>query len=858
MNCRDRIPRNGLRILMTLLTLVSSIAAAGEPWPIKEFEVVAARPWDQEIFKERSGGLAMDTLRLWRALLIEQLGSDLDPRLQPDEPLNLQLKEDMEAYLRAAAQQLEAWGFPPPRLEPVVTRKDGQRAYRVYYVDNPVEGTLGMYMADNSLWYELSSRTVIILNGSRGELSQDGGPGGHGARLTDTGRSTLGHELFHAVQFAMPFYRRALGTPGAWVTEGTAEAVGSDLVRVIEGRRPDIPTALLWGLRDYAQASLPVEASSDGLPPRAGYMSASFWRYLAELHARPRHGKPGTAAQAADYGYLAGLFDRLPAAAGTDEELRWLERGLQAEQRIAKGLKRIFPDFISTYAGYGDGRAARLTAKTWQESSFDGGCDPLVISPQQMKAHQAFTLEPLGARCFSVDATAFTQPVTFSVQARAATEVLAGQLTLGTAGGQRVSHDPPVVQTPPIERDALRWTATTVFLSTPGSPQVLVLANVAEAPWTTAAQDVEIVVATGGHEGSLRPPAASGPAEEMPPPKASPQSKQASQRSSARSDLRRAAKRVVQQGVLTTEVQRQPDPPAHCPAREAGLNLCGPQLVITLSQAPGSMDALSATLSSGGRADQLLTSGDALRQALPEAVANVLAAGRHQETTEAGRIVLTLPAVDYGFTGTLRHVQVSVTREGGGELLALGPRDLEPGPMTLFAPAGEVRIDEYSPAFLSGHYRAALVDPGSLAGGRIPRSSREEYPSLPVTRVIEGHFAVAAPWRGDERTLAAAPGRVDTSLEEDLAEWLPSGDDSPDPPGDDDPTGPSPTASRPGATVVPAELSAGCDCSCAAFERMNEQFESILAEAGAGSLPQGDQLGLLRCSMACPQWAACE
>ena len=79
----------------------------------------------------------------------------------------------------------------------------------------------------------------------------------HG-RLTDRGAVTVAHELFHAVQWGAPFFScQSPGVVGDWIAEGTAEALGWDLVRMVWSPDPDPAGDDLWGNRIY-RMPLPV------------------------------------------------------------------------------------------------------------------------------------------------------------------------------------------------------------------------------------------------------------------------------------------------------------------------------------------------------------------------------------------------------------------------------------------------------------------------------------------------------------------------------------------------------------------------------------------------------------------------
>lgn len=843
--------RGGHQLVSLLLLLAVSLVAgpaawSADPpvqrWPIKEFEVVSARPWID----------ASGPFDAWLNRLSEQSGAEFDQRMAAEEPLNLAMRDAMEDYLNRAARQLEAWGFPPPRLEPIVTRRDGKRAYRVFYTD--LADASGEYWYKRRGYEGLRRRPVIILSGSSDTLSwpiQTGST--RGVTVSPFGKSVLGHELFHAVQYSMPFFRSGSYDVGDWVAEGTAEAVGEDLYRILEGMfGQDAERA--WGLRNYA-IRLPVQrVSARATPPLATYGTASFWRYLAELHARPRHGKPGPDPQSVDYGYLVALFNRTAGSSGAAAELRWLDEGLREAQRIgAKGLYRIFPDFISTYAAYGEHRAKSYPGD-WRKDSF-GACVSLAITPITPTAVRFTSLGPVAARCIDVDASAFPEPVTFTVQVRAASDALAAQTTLGTAGGQRVSHDPMIANPPFPPGEPRPWVVTTVFLSTPGEIQSLVLANVAEEPWDTKEQDVLVEVSTSGYVTNLQTP--SPPADTTGPP-TDPPPGPAGARKAAAEDMRRAVGRTTQTGVTVVRLDRQPEDTQRCRSRDRQLNLCGPQLAITLRRQSASSDMMTATMGTAGFVVQALAGAGAMLDNLPEVVESARQARRESEYTEAGTIQLSMPYVDYGFTGRLTNVRMTVTREGGGEYLAVGPRDIEPGGMTLFPPSAEVTIEDYTPTFMAGTFSAQLIDPKSLPGGTIPLASRESRPTLPVARRIEGRFFLTAPWRDDDRTQGTLLDDPEASMLIDVSEMLPTGPDgwaidfgASAPPA-------APPAGAPGAGPS-AAATHGCDCSCEAYARMEAEMEAMEQAARAGDIASLSFHALARCAMYCPrEWADCD
>ncbi len=131
-----------------------------------------------------------------------------------------------------------------------------------------------------------------------------------GSRVTRRGLQTLTHELFHAVQYNSPLFRdHCSKPPTAWITEGTARAIGWDIARAqiaADEVSGSVDPKEVHGLRDYS-TPLHRPASDDD-----AYHTSSFWRFLAEYNAHFYHGPPTPTAapSAVDYGYLNALFDR--------------------------------------------------------------------------------------------------------------------------------------------------------------------------------------------------------------------------------------------------------------------------------------------------------------------------------------------------------------------------------------------------------------------------------------------------------------------------------------------------------------------------------------------------------------------
>lgn len=425
-------------ILLTLLVVGYNQGALSEEWPTTEFDVVVV---DYQL-QQQSPFLFGPLQAALASFGIEINGT-------PNLHLPVETRTEIETFLHDSAEILERWGFPPPLLRaPWQT----QGAYRVFIVET-LGDSAGEYHARSSrtpLCDQLVDPFIFV---AADDLLSNG-------LLTDRGRSTVAHELFHAVQYSMPFFDTPCeaGAPGDWITEGTARAVGWDLVRLLRSLE-QYGELEPWGGRDYS-APLPVPLRHDRLSEDQAaltpspYPTASFWRYLAESYAAGGllSTPPGPAATTPfDYGFLARMFASAPPArdcytpqAECLSELRWLDR--QIKETLGAPLHDLYTRFVGTAVLYADervnGRAVGATSsKDWREKLFDYGCLPLPrcaldadnsgasysrtgcrLTPELTEVEESAFIFPTAANCFMVSLGDFGHDVNLVVRARGTEE----------------------------------------------------------------------------------------------------------------------------------------------------------------------------------------------------------------------------------------------------------------------------------------------------------------------------------------------------------------------------------------------------------------------------------------------------
>ncbi|HKK07726.1 MAG TPA: hypothetical protein VKA44_02455, partial [Gemmatimonadota bacterium] len=453
-------------------------------WPIKEFEVISS--------ESVPGGAGLHLLLEAFNPVAEQVDEwlvawGMDPtgaRVYEPEPA---VRREIQEYLTEAAGLLEHWGFPPPNL-PV---RDGK--YQVVLAAETtqpeVEGVAGVYhpgvcgVMGGYLFY----KAAAILEESKG--------GDAPPHVTPRGRETLTHELFHAVQANTSLLGSGCAIGGRWIVEGTADAVGIDVLRRL--RSEEVGSQIeAWGGRDYSKRlpvpmilSSPFSAEGWSVERMAAYRTSSLWTYLAEYAALGRPPGPELPGQQLDYGYLARMLARGHATGCVGEkavcayELRWLDSGLRIE--LGQSLRELFPMFAETIALYGDRRTDYFgEGRRWRAVVF-GRCSGFELTPRaRERVHRDVieTFEPVSAHCWEIAVPEFgeTTPVEVSVEGPPGGVALA-DLSLAVAGAP-VRADTAVVETDSHGgRLLVRW-----IVELPSDrDNFLVMTNVAHDPART-------------------------------------------------------------------------------------------------------------------------------------------------------------------------------------------------------------------------------------------------------------------------------------------------------------------------------------------------------------------------------------
>lgn len=457
--------------LIQVVLISASFNAQAEPWPVKEFEVIGVVPKDTELnltFEE----YADQAYRLLRETGVVDpylpelfLSIDIDP----------EVRASIEVFLHDAAVRLEAWGFEPPALKPLVTNSAGRPAYRVYLITNM--NAAGKYRPS----CEVSTKQILLLNDIQvmGALTP-----------TPRGYATIAHELFHAVQYGSEFYRCVEGNRsiGSWITEGQAGALGWDIAQMLRPMAYPSFADERWGERDYARRLQVIWAKPRPVDP---YGTSSFWRYLAERTASAGGARPGPQANPVDYSYLPPMLAQLPVRRDCrlrgqpcEEEIDWLDSRLRATFR--QSLRFVYTNFLEALTLYGTHRPGLGSQQDWQDAIYKKQhCENFIFDGNYSRSEvtKRFTnFEENSGRCMEVRFNQFNDMVKIKLEATASgSQVRLEDLTAAVADKPIHSFRPDVYLDPETGNAFASW----IFDLPAAEPSYLVLANVANRPSET-------------------------------------------------------------------------------------------------------------------------------------------------------------------------------------------------------------------------------------------------------------------------------------------------------------------------------------------------------------------------------------
>lgn len=709
-----------IRNLVLFITAVALLVLAGgrvqAAWQVTDFVVYE--------------GIPVEKLN-WRQ---EEEGKDSPVIDQP--AIN-----DIESYLHAVAKHYESMGFPDPvakgNIDSIVKNKEGREAIRIYVYKSS---------RDSFAWYDtpypcnlLKDRRVMHINtktfGKKGNI-------------TGTDYATLAHELFHAIQSSSKFYKQGTCKRNKWVNEGTADAVGHYMARTLRNAKfeedmKSVAFLKVYGGRNY---SLPLNQVPDRTEETYG--TSSFWRHLAEVAYANAHGKThqGSRPSMEDYRYLAEFLNtNYTDGPGIGGEITWLNRTMKENSSIRNSLSDIYPRFVSSFADHMNTRIPELGFEptsgrqgSWLKRIFGSPCEAAEIPDKDISAQLTISLKPNAARCFTVKKSG-TNSAGLTIEVIDRDAVLLKQLTIGMLDGTIVLK--PVVRQHAGNKQLN--IASWVFPVFGPYAKTFVISNMAKNPASTMKYSPELQLSLGTWNSSMTKALSRPPPQE--PPDSQPQGpQQIAARPTHREQHRKQLAKAIADPVINlkpvTKLERKRyDRAPSCDPVKLLYNKCGPQLVITLQLSPIGLPGGITSFDQGGYGDLVTSLSIGGYPALTSAM---LKLEKAMEGMDAGKIRISLPKMDYGFTGMINNADIWVSKGNGGDdnYRSYGPSINLGGRRISRPPNGKVNIDEYSPLVLRGTFNASLVDESNPGRGESPI----------IATSISGSFMVTSAWMADE------------------------------------------------------------------------------------------------------------
>ena len=703
----ERDGMKGVRYLCAILLvfpwlMFPSIVVA-ETWPIKRFHVVQTNQEPQ------SGTVDM--------LLY---GAPVNR-----EYITLAQAAAIEVWLEKVAAYFEQQGWPPPRYG---HKSSDNEKYLVYVY--PFGGATDPPAAASNDCENQQRSTYIKIDPDRIFDKTTG-------KLLPKSYQDLAHELFHTIQYAYPLFQRSCHQmPGAWIVEGTAEAVGIETARELKGIQPQ--GVCQMGIRRYGRELYVREDRTfkDQCGNRS-YLTQSFWQFLGEYSTRKgfiateEFAKP-------DFRYLQNFFRTNHVMGVRSKEYVWLDKVLHQVKRYGKhqfgiSLHTAYSRFVGSFSSYWKPKRRNLYPggsssnlgtgeKTWIEGIFSKCMEVLVTQD----ATSTFTLpiEPHSARCIKLN-YGFSGRVGLTFYASSLSETIELEaLAISTNGGKKIIRRHPAEQ---VDDKIGKFSNITAKA---GTPRYFIVSNVqrknpgkttAIAPTFTIVPEI----------------ATTDMAKEKKEPDPSPDPTEKEERETAGKSRSWKGK-----------VWQRKGRPCKRPFEAAP---CGPISDIGLTLLPDTAflaEELAQPSVSGERKFRLFD--DIVQEGSESFVSEMMDDYMAINQQDGGSVDITIPQIQPGFTGVISHAHINVSKAIGdkGNYRAIGPwvGSCKDG----YRPStGTVTIEEFSKYILRGTFSAKLVDTEGLKPCQSGSVSKTNDGSFSITE-IDWNLGSDSPQLDDE------------------------------------------------------------------------------------------------------------
>jgi hypothetical protein len=419
---------------------------------------------------------------------------------------------------------------------------------------------------------------------------------------------------------------------------------------------------------------------------------------------------------------------------------------MKSQTEFRLGLAAIYAQFTSSLADIITTRIPQIRELTpegiresrWLDRLFTP-CPEVRLSRLTPRRTVELEIEPNAARCVTLHIIEdeYT-PYQIVIDNGDLDTAKQKQLHVGYKGGQLVKRGDTFVIQPPAA-DAYKSFVKWQFLAYPQIPNQFIISNMANNPASTEEIEATLHFSIPAWKSTMtNQPTPQSIDRSQGPPKS---------RAAVNKYMKEIRENPTTQSpaAAMSATDLAPQDPG-CAHEFLLLNLCGPQLNISLTKDYGFFPMESPVASTGGLVEQV----GALQMQSDEEVPFLEQMQKLAMDNTGNTINISLPRIEYGTETNVSNARIEVS----GKLvdgIADTYSSIHPSPVTLlsgakvYPPNGRVAIVEYTRHILRGTFQATLVSKEESKKAEVSNSN----PELPTMGSISGSFTVSAPWRGN-------------------------------------------------------------------------------------------------------------
>jgi len=738
--------------LLGVLWLLAPLSVSAERWPIKEFKVMRNNPnpttWAEVQLVWARWKAGTDTEQYYKKVKDRY---DYEQQIQKVSPATAQ---EIEKWMRTVAVEYEKKGFRSPHYSDTFKMETGKEKFKVY-----VYPFFDAYAAYDGICSSNPS-THIKIDSVR-SIKPDGS-------LTTKAYQDIAHELFHAVQHRYDLFAKDCAGLGqtqvsAWITEGTAEAIGIEMARKLYPKKKPEHICRM-GMRLYNKSLYTNFGSSKTADPpcqgaKLDYQALSFWQFLGEWRTGYDNHSPEVFVEP-DFRYLHNFFNTTYAMGTPSKEYAWLTKVLGAAKRYGQdqfgvSLQSAYSKFINRFASYWrprrtiilkGGIGGSLTEQKWMNWIY-GTCEPgtLHLDASGATATVNPQMNPVAARCIKIDFQGISDParVNLTFYARGNNSSIdLESLVIGTNGGEKE------IQWHPANLGSEKIGYITV-IAKPNDPQFFIVSYVPKDFTQSEGLNPSIRIVPEIVSSS----AAKAKKNDDPTPDPTPD---------------KELENTLESRSWTGQAfQKQKGP---CTPRPFEARPCGSVTKLELGLESDAAKVARESIQPGMSVERMVDVMGAIDKKGGDLFVNELIEQQMDILKKDGAgVSIVIPQIQPGYTGTMSNAHLRVSKaihpdgSDNGGYDAIGPwvGSCQNG---YWPSTGKVTIEEFSQYVIRGSFSAQLVD----------SSTRKSCQSAPIAKSINGTFVISEiHWGQNQPVPNVGDDAIIDRTVEDFNEFLP-------------------------------------------------------------------------------------